>query len=79
MTGFLIHFPVLRISQNLNFIRDVVACSTFAGSIFIVSNIVFFLIFGKWYIDVRSIGIISAVFMFYTLKEFDKYITKYLK
>jgi len=59
-------------------IAIIVACFAFAGAIFIFSNAMIFVAFGKWYIDAKSVVIMAIVFMIFSFQGFDRFITKYL-
>jgi hypothetical protein len=56
-------------------IAIIVRCSSFAGGIFLVSNVVIFLITGSWYVDSRSIGILTMAFVILLFQSFDRFVT----
>jgi hypothetical protein len=51
-------------------------CSTLAAGLFIIMNVLLFLVFGKWYIDARSVGIMVVAFAILLLRSFDSFWTR---
>ena len=56
-----------------------IACFTFALGIGIVSNLVIFMLTGKWYINSESTFVIVIVFIFFAFRELDKFVTSIFK
>lgn len=62
-----------------NAIGEVISiCSALSGAIVITSNLIIFLLWDVWEIDLLSIFIIIIIFVFYSLREFDSHIKKIL-
>lgn len=63
-------------TYNWNLIMTVIVrCSSFAGGILLVSNVIIFLITGSWYVDSRSIGILTMGFVILLFQSFDRFVT----
>ncbi len=56
-----------------------IICLTFAVGIGIVSNLIIFMFTDKWYINSESTFVIIIIFIIFTLREFDKFVTKLFK
>jgi hypothetical protein len=54
-------------------------CIKFSGGVFIVTNVIVFLVFGQWYIDPRTVGVLATAFAFLLFQSFDKFVTKLVK
>ena len=67
-------------TYNWNLILTIIlSCIAFGSGVFILSNVVVFIIIGIWYVDARSVGILAVVFAVFMFKELNKFVTKQLK
>jgi len=66
-----------RTTYNWNLILSVVGnCIGLSGGVFVIMNVVFFLLFDIWYIDARSVIILVAAFAIVLFRSFDRFCTK---
>ena len=64
---------------NWNLIRRIILeCLKFATGTFILSNLLAYLLFGVWYVDAKSVGLIAIVFTITLFQDFDKFISDLL-
>jgi hypothetical protein len=64
---------------NWNLIRRIILeCLKFATGIFILCNLLTYLIFGVWYVDSKSVVLIVIVFAITLFQDFDKFVTSLL-
>ena len=64
-------------TYNWNLVLNVVSnCIAFAGGTFVIINVVFFVLFGIWFIDARSIMVLVVAFAILLLRSFDRFYTK---
>ena len=62
---------------NWNLIMTVITqCMGLAGGVFVVINVLLFVLFGVWHIDPRSIGLLVVAFVILMLRSFDSFWTK---
>jgi hypothetical protein len=51
-------------------------CTALAAGLFVIMNVLLFLLFGRWYIDARSIGIMVIAFAILLFRSFDSFWTR---
>ena len=62
---------------NWNLILTIFAqCTALAAGLFVIMNVLLFLLFGRWYIDARSIGIMVIAFAILLFRSFDSFWTR---
>jgi hypothetical protein len=67
-------------TYNWNLIIAIVGkCTSFAGGIFLVFNVLVFLVTGHWQIEPKSIGVLAISFLLLLLQSFDRFVTKLIR
>jgi hypothetical protein len=64
-------------TYNWNLVLHVVSnCIALAGGMFVIMNVILFILFSIWYIDARSVIVLVVAFAILLLKSFDRFYTK---